>query len=52
MLGQLFAFPKVTTLATLFVAIGFFVFLLVSTNRHKVLRMLFQGSAYFSSAWK
>lgn len=34
-LGQLFAFPKITRLATLFVALGFFAYLLASQKRHK-----------------
>lgn len=34
-LGQLFAFPKITRLATLFVALGFFAYLLASKKRHK-----------------
>ena len=34
-LGQLFAFPKITKLAALFVAIGFFAFLLASKKNHK-----------------
>ncbi len=36
-LGQLFAFPKITRLATLFVAIGFFSFLLAKNKRSKSL---------------
>lgn len=36
-LGQLFAFPKITRLATLFVAIGFFSFLLAKNKRGKSL---------------
>jgi len=34
-LGQLFAFPKITRLAALFVALGFFAFLLASKKQHK-----------------
>lgn len=34
-LGQLFAFPKITRLAALFVAVGFFAFLLASKKQHK-----------------
>lgn len=34
-LGQLFAFPKITRLAALFVAVGFFAFLLASKKNHK-----------------
>ena len=37
MLGQLFAFPKITKLATLFVAAGFFIFLITSTKRRKAI---------------
>ncbi len=34
-LGQLFAFPKITRLAALFVALGFFAFLFASKKQHK-----------------
>ncbi len=34
-LGQLFAFPKITKLATLFIAGGFFAYLIVSSKRRK-----------------
>jgi phosphate:Na+ symporter len=34
-LGHLFAFPKITRFATMFVAIGFFGFLLASNKRHR-----------------
>jgi phosphate:Na+ symporter len=36
-LGQLFAFPKITKLATLFVALGFFAFLLAKNKRRRAL---------------
>ena len=36
-LGQLFAFPKITRLATLFVALGFFYYLLAKNKKHKSL---------------
>jgi len=34
-LGQLFAFPKITKLATLFIAVGFFAYLIVSSKKKK-----------------
>jgi len=34
-LGQLFAFPKITKLATLFIAVGFFAYLIVSSKKRK-----------------
>ena len=36
-LGQLFAFPKITQFATLFVALGFFTFLLAKNKRRKAI---------------
>ena len=56
-LGQLFAFPKITKLATLFVAIGFFAFILAKNKKQKSLAntilgfgLLFLGMDFMSRA--
>lgn len=56
-LGQLFAFPKITQLSTLFIAVGFFSFLLAKNKRRKALAntvlgfgLLFLGMSMMSGA--
>ncbi len=56
-LSQLFAFPKITRLATLFVAVGFFYYLLAKNKKHKSLAntilgfgLLFLGMDMMSKA--
>ncbi|MBU0926776.1 MAG: Na/Pi cotransporter family protein [Spirochaetes bacterium] len=56
-LGQLFAFPKITKIATLFVALGFFAFLVAKNKRRKAVAnavlgfgLLFLGMDMMSGA--
>jgi len=50
-LGQLVAFPSITKLSTIIVAVGFFSLLLTKTKRKKVLPEPFLALVFYSWAW-